>query len=81
MGEVVHSTLMPSLLNDQILMLWAGGGGVQVQKYNLKKNSDNAKRLCTSILTALVNLQKWTYKYGKEVGKWLSKPLIGKSSF
>lgn len=38
MGEVVHSTLMPSLLSVQILML--GGGG---DRGTILKSSDGAK--------------------------------------
>lgn len=42
MGEVVHSTLMPSLLSDQILRL-EGGTGQGERVTILKKSSDDAK--------------------------------------
>jgi len=42
MGEVVHSTLMPSLLSDQILRE-AKGHRMRGHRYHLKKSSGDAK--------------------------------------
>lgn len=43
MGEVVHSTLMPSLVSDKISVFW------EEQRYDFRKNSDGANWLCMSI--------------------------------
>lgn len=47
MGEVVHSTLMPSPLSDQIKV--GGEHGAGGKSYNLKKSSDDAKWLYVNL--------------------------------